>query len=211
MIYYPVIGLGGDFGDWTVRTMSVAARTSTEPMSLAAAARERVWALDAKLPVVRLRTGESVLEESTARTGYTMILLGIASSVALLLGAIGIYGVISYVVSQRTREIGVRMALGAGRSEVSRMVVGQGMRLAVMGVALGVLGALVATRLMASLLFGVSTTDPTFIATATILLGCHRRRQLHPGSSRGEPVPGQSLALRVKTSENPAEALRRCR
>ena len=170
MIYYPVIGLGGDFGDWTVRTMSVAARTSTEPMSLAAAARERVWALDAKLPVVRLRTGESVLEESTARTGYTMILLGIASSVALLLGAIGIYGVISYVVSQRTREIGVRMALGAGRSEVSRMVVGQGMRLAVMGVALGVLGALVATRLMASLLFGVSTTDPTFIATATILL-----------------------------------------
>lgn len=190
MIYYPVIGLGGENGDWTVRTMTVALRTSTDPMSLAAAARERVWALDAKLPVVRLRTGEAVLEESTARTGYTMILLGIAASVAMLLGAIGIYGVISYVVSQRTREIGVRMALGAGRSEVSRMIVGQGMRLAVIGVALGVLGALVATRLMASLLFGVSTTDPmTFIATATMLLvvtavasfiPAHRAASLNP-------------------------------
>ena len=171
MIYFPVIGLGGEGGDWTPRTMSVAVRTATDPMSLAAAARERVWALDAKLPVMRLRTGEAVLEESTARTGYTMILLGIASSVALLLGAIGIYGVISYVVSQRTREIGVRMALGAGRSEVSRMIVGQGMRLALMGVALGVLAALMAMRLMASLLFGVTTSDPTtYVATATLLL-----------------------------------------
>ena len=131
-----------------------------------------------------------MLAASTARTSYTMILLGIAASVALLLGAIGIYGVISYVVSQRTREIGVRMALGAGRSDVSRMVVGQGMRLAVMGVALGVLGALVATRLMTSLLFGVSTSDPTtFIATATILLvvtavasfiPAHRAASLNP-------------------------------
>ena len=190
MIYYPVIGLGGENGDWTIRTMSVAIRSSTDPMSLVAAARKKVWSLDSKLPVMRIRSGEAVLAASTARTSYTMILLGIAASVALLLGAIGIYGVISYVVSQRTREIGVRMALGAGRSDVSRMVVGQGMRLAVMGVALGVLGALVATRLMTSLLFGVSTSDPTtFIATATILLvvtavasfiPAHRAASLNP-------------------------------
>lgn len=171
MIYFPVVGLGGAFSDWTVRTMTVAMRAGTDPMGLAAAARDKVWALDANLPIVRLRTGASVLTESTARTSYIMILLGIAASVALLLGAIGIYGVISYIVSQRTREIGIRMALGAARADVSRMVVGQGMRLALMGVTLGVVGALVATRLMMSLLYGVRANDPvTFVSTGLFLL-----------------------------------------
>jgi ABC-type antimicrobial peptide transport system permease subunit len=89
----------------------------------------------------------------------------------LLLGAIGIYGVISYIVSQRTREIGVRMALGAVRRDVNLMVVRQGLRLAGIGVALGIVGALLATRLMTTLLFGVSSHDPlTFVATAVLLL-----------------------------------------
>ena len=171
MIYFPVVGLGGEFGNWTVRRMTVALRAGNDPMGLAAAARDKVWALDANLPIVRLRTGASIVSESTARTSYTMILLGIAASVALLLGAIGIYGVISYIVSQRTREIGVRMALGAARADVSRMVVSQGMKLALVGVALGVVGALAATRLMTSLLYGVSASDPaTFLATALFLL-----------------------------------------
>jgi ABC-type antimicrobial peptide transport system permease subunit len=138
---------------------------------LASAARNTVWTLNPNLPVVRLRTGEAVLAESTARTGYTMLILAIAAAVALALGAIGIYGVISCIVSQRTREIGVRMALGAARSDVSRMVVSQGLKLALAGVALGVLGALAAARVMTSLLFGVAPTDPiTFIATALFLL-----------------------------------------
>ncbi len=171
MVYYPVVGFGGEYDDWTIRSMSVAMRTSTEPMSLAGQARDAVWAIDPELPLISIRSGETLLATSTASTSYTMILLGISASVALLLGAIGIYGVISYIVSQRTREIGVRMALGAGRGDVNRMVVGQGFRLALVGVALGVVGALMATRLMTSLLFGVSSHDPlTFAVTAIFLL-----------------------------------------
>jgi putative ABC transport system permease protein len=170
MVYFPVIGLGGEFGDWTIRTMSVALRTSSDPMSLAPAAREKLWALDSRLPLISVRSGDALLAASTASTSYTMILLGISASVALLLGTIGIYGVISYIVSQRTREIGVRMALGAGRADVNRMVVGQGLRLALLGVGIGLAGALAATQLMSSLLFGVSSRDPlTFIVNATLL------------------------------------------
>ncbi|MFQ5790946.1 MAG: ABC transporter permease, partial [Acidobacteriota bacterium] len=160
MIYFPVIGLGGEYGDWTVRTMSVAIRGGSDPASLAAAAREKIWALDSRLPLISIRSGDAIVSASMARTSYTMILLGIAAGVALLLGAIGVYGVISYMVIQRTREIGVRMALGAERSAVSLMVVRQGMSFALIGVTLGVLGALAATRLMTALLFGVSSSDP---------------------------------------------------
>ena len=170
MIYYPVVGLGGDYGDWVRRTMSVAIRTEVEPMSLAAAARQKVWDLDARLPLVSMRSGEAIVAESVARTSYTMILLAIAAGVALVLGAVGIYGVISYIVSQRTREIGIRMALGAERSGVSRMVVAQGMRIAAIGVALGVLGALAATRLMTALLFGVESHDPATFAGLSLFL-----------------------------------------
>jgi ABC-type antimicrobial peptide transport system permease subunit len=151
--------------------MSVALRTRTEPMSLAAQARDAVWAIDPDLPLISVRSGEALLAASTASTSYTMILLSISAAVALLLGAIGIYGVISYIVSQRTREIGVRMALGAVRRDVNLMVVRQGLRLAGVGVALGIVVALLATRLMTTLLFGVSSHDPlTFVATAVLLL-----------------------------------------
>jgi ABC-type antimicrobial peptide transport system permease subunit len=140
-------------------------------MSLAAQARDAVWAIDPDLPLISVRSGEALLAASTASTSYTMILLSISAAVALLLGAIGIYGVISYIVSQRTREIGVRMALGAVRRDVNLMVVRQGLRLAGVGVALGIVVALLATRLMTTLLFGVSSHDPlTFVATAVLLL-----------------------------------------
>ncbi|HSF18227.1 MAG TPA: ABC transporter permease [Vicinamibacteria bacterium] len=171
MIYYPVVGFGGEYDDWSIRYMSVSLRTGVPPMSLAPAVRETLWSIDPQLPVVSLRTGEELVARSMARTSYTMLLLAIASGVALFLGSIGIYGVISYIVSQRTREIGVRIALGASRRDVSRMVVRQGVSLAFLGVVLGVVGALFVTRLMASLLYGVSATDfSTFVTVSSFLV-----------------------------------------
>ncbi|HSF15062.1 MAG TPA: FtsX-like permease family protein [Vicinamibacteria bacterium] len=107
-----------------------------------------------------------------ARTSFTLVMLGIASCVALLLGVIGIYGVISYAVSRRTREIGVRMALGARRADVSRLVLRDGAKLTILGVSLGIVAALALTRLMSSLLFGVDTWDvTTYVAVALFLAG----------------------------------------
>ena len=191
MIYFPVVGLGGDAGDWSIRSMSIAVRTRTDPMSVARLARDAVWALDPKLPLMSVRTGKELLATSTASTSYAMILLGISAFVALFLGAIGLYGVISYIVSQRSREIGIRMALGAGRGEVNLMVVAQGLRLSLIGVAFGLILALAATRLMASLLYGVSSSDPfTFVVTALFLLLVALVASLIPAwrASRVDPV-----------------------
>jgi putative ABC transport system permease protein len=113
---------------------------------------------------------KSVREEATARTSFTVVLLGAASGIALLLGMVGVYGVISYVVSQRTREIGVRMALGASASSVRRMVVGQGLALAGAGVALGLAAAVAMSSVMSSLLYGVSATDPLTYAAVAVAL-----------------------------------------
>ncbi len=194
MIYYPVVGLGGDFGDWVVRTMSVAIRTEVEPTSLAAAARQKVWVLDARLPLISMRTGAAIVAQSVARTSYTMILLAIAAGVALVLGAVGIYGVISYIVSQRTREIGIRMALGADRSGVSRMVVAQGMRIAAIGVAFGLVGAWAATLLMTALLFGVGNHDPaTFAVLSLFLLGVAALASYIPARRAASVSPVRAL------------------
>jgi ABC-type antimicrobial peptide transport system permease subunit len=114
---------------------------------------------------------KELVDSSMARTAFALIMLGIAGGVALLLGAIGIYGVISYAVSQRTREIGVRMALGAQRGTVSGMVVREGMTLAGIGVAVGLLAALGLTRWMGSLLYGVEPTDVPTFATVALTLG----------------------------------------
>ena len=111
-----------------------------------------------------------MVSRSMARTSFTMLLLGIAAVVALILGTVGIYGVISYVVSQRTREIGVRIAIGAEQGEVSRMVLRQGLVLAGVGVGIGLLGAIGLTRVMEALLFGVSATDPLTYGAVSLLL-----------------------------------------
>ena len=111
-----------------------------------------------------------VSRQATARTSFTVAMLGVASGVALLLGMIGIYGVISYVVSQRTREIGVRMALGASAPEVRGMVVRQGMGLAGVGVLVGLVGAWLMSSVMTSLLFGTSATDPVTYASVALAL-----------------------------------------
>jgi predicted permease len=132
--------------------------------------RDAIWSVNPNLPLASVRTAEEILDRSMARTSFTLVMLSIASGVALLLGAVGIYGVTSYVVAQRTREIGVRMALGAQEGQVSKMVLRQGLVLALIGVAIGLVGAFAATRLMAALLYGVSTADPVTYGAVAIAL-----------------------------------------
>jgi predicted permease len=132
--------------------------------------RAAVWSVNPNLPLANVRTLEEILENSMARTSFTLVMLGIAASVALILGAVGIYGVISYSVSQRTREIGVRMALGAARRDVNRLVLQEGLPLILAGLALGLVAALGLTRLMAALLFGVSPIDPVTFASVSVTL-----------------------------------------
>jgi putative ABC transport system permease protein len=126
-----------------------------------------VWSVNPNLPVADVHTLQEIYNKSLARTSFTLVMLAIAGAMALLLGVVGIYGVISYSVSQRTREIGIRMALGARKDELMRMFVGQGLRLAVIGVACGLIAAAALTRLMKSLLFEVNPVDPvTFVSVA---------------------------------------------
>ena len=146
------------------------ARTTADPASLAAAMRREIAAVDADLPVYDVRTMNQVIAESVAQRRFTMGLLAIFAFAALGLAALGLYGVISYAVTQRTREIGLRMALGGRRSDVLRLVVGQGMKMAMIGAGAGLLASLALTRLMKGLLYSVSASDPlTFIAVALLL------------------------------------------
>ena len=148
---------------WVVRT-----RGGTVPLT---AVRQAVLSVDANQPIANVEPMEEVLSGSISRWRFNMLLLGIFSLLALVLSAVGIYGVLSYSVAQRTHEMGIRMALGAERRDVLRFVVGQGFRLALIGVAIGIAGALALTRFLASLLYGVKPTDPlTFIAVSLILI-----------------------------------------
>jgi putative ABC transport system permease protein len=134
-------------------------RTATDPHALIGALRSEMRALDKDTPVFNIKTMNEVLYESVARERFTVLLLTIFAVVALILSAVGIYGVTSYAVAQRTHEIGIRMALGANKSDVLQLVVRQGAKLALAGVGLGIAGAFAVTRLMSTLLFGVSATD----------------------------------------------------
>ena len=146
-------------------------RTGVEPMSLATALRNAVWAVDKDQPVSNIDTMEQIVAGAVARQRFSTMLLGVFATLALMLAAVGIYGVMSYSVAQRTREIGIRMALGARRGDVLKMTVKQGLKLVMMGVAIGLVAAFVLTRVMASLLFGVSATDPiTFVSIPLVLM-----------------------------------------
>ena len=172
-VYYPVLRaeLRDENGDeWVPNEVSLVVRGPGEPAALADAVRKAVWSLDPALPIARMRPMTEVVARSTARTSFTLLLLALAAGVALLLGAVGIYGVISYVVSQRTREIGVRMALGARRRDITRMVLRQGLVVTAAGIAAGLAGAFALTRLMRALLFEVSPTDPFTFTTVPLLL-----------------------------------------
>jgi putative ABC transport system permease protein len=153
-------------------SMDVVLRTTGDPLALSQAAREAVWSLDRDLPIPRIQTMEQNLSARVAQRRLNMLLLGVFALVALVLAAVGIYGVMSYAVTQRKNEIGIRTAMGAQTRDVLRLVLGEGMKLALAGVALGLIATLALTRLMASLLFGVNATDPlTFAAIAGLLIG----------------------------------------
>jgi putative ABC transport system permease protein len=145
--------------------------TKVDPLSLAATVRKTVWDVDKDQPVSNIRTMNDIVSESVARQRFSMLLLGVFAGIALLLAAVGIYGMMSYSVTQRRNEIGIRMALGAQKSDVLKLTVGGGLKLVLIGVGCGLGGAFMLTRLMSSLLFGVGATDPgTFITISAILV-----------------------------------------
>jgi putative ABC transport system permease protein len=151
-------------------TYQLLTRTDVEPTGLAAAVRGQIAALNKDQAVFNVRTMEQIVSESVAPRRFSMLLLAVFAVVALALAVIGIYGMLSYAVAQRTREIGLRMTLGAQRTDVMRLVIGHGMKLAVAGVVAGLIASFALTRTMRNLLFGVSATDPITFASITLLL-----------------------------------------
>src|SRR5262245_50659585 len=150
--------------------MGLVVRTNVDPASLTGAVRGAISGLDKDLPVFRVKTMDQFVIDSTAQRRFAMTLVGIFATVAMALAAVGLYGVLSYSIMQRSHEIGIRMALGAQVRDVLRMVVGQGMLLALAGVVLGSVAAFLLTRLMANLLFNVTPTDPLTFTTISLLL-----------------------------------------
>ena len=170
--------------------LNIVIKSAGGPRGMLATVRDQVRSLDSTFALFRVRTMEEILSDSMASTTYQALLLGVFALLALLLTAVGIYGVMAYAVTQRTHEMGIRMALGAQPGAVLGLVIGQGAKLALAGVAIGLAGAFLVTQLMSSLLFGVSARDPlTFSAvagllTAVALLACyipaHRATKVDP-------------------------------
>jgi len=155
-------------GGWTPYFI---VRTTSDPLSIASAVTEVVYRFDPNLPVTRLMTLDRLISDSVSPQRFSSALVAIFAGLALVLAAVGIYGVMSYIVSRRTQEIGVRMALGAQMSSVRRMILGQTLKLALMGVGLGLAGAFVVGRFLTSMLFGVGMYDPaTFLGVAALLI-----------------------------------------
>jgi putative ABC transport system permease protein len=154
----------------SVLPLSWIVQTAADPASLSAAIQHEIRSVDSQLAASKVRTMDQVVSESTARQNFNMLLLTIFAGLALLLAAIGIYGLMSYTVEQRTQELGIRMALGAGQNDMLQLVVRQGMLLAGIGLAIGLAASLGLSRLMANLLFGVKTTDPVTYTAVTVIL-----------------------------------------
>lgn len=170
-IYYPIVAIPGQPTWWLGGRMFVVVRTELDdPMALLPSIRRSVLEIDPTIPVANAETMQAVVDRSMIRLSFTMVLLGIAAAVALVLAALGLYGVISYVVARRTNEIGVRIALGARPADVQRLVVRGSLLLAAFGLGAGTLGALAFTRVLRGLLFGVGTTHAAAYVGAALLL-----------------------------------------
>jgi putative ABC transport system permease protein len=166
-VQWPAVTSGGD----PIRSVFVVARTAGDPMSVAGAVRGEIRQMDASLPVANVRSMDDVVATALATPRLTGFLLSAFAAIAMSLAAVGIYGVLAYLVSQRTQEIGIRLALGADRSQVRGMVLRQGLSMAAVGIVVGLLAAFTLTRLMRSLLYEVRPNDPiTFVAVAAALL-----------------------------------------
>jgi putative ABC transport system permease protein len=174
--------------------MAVIIKAAGDPTQLVASARDQLKAVDPDQPIYNIRTMNEIRSESVAPERLNLTLLSIFAGIALVLAVVGIYGVMSYTVTQRTHEIGIRMAIGAQPKDVFRMVIGQGMMLALIGVAFGLVGAFGLTRLMTTMLFGVAPTDPvTFAAIAVLLAGVSLVACYIPGRRATKVDPVVSL------------------
>jgi len=170
-LYFPLRQLPDKFMPLVTRGIGVVMRTQNEPMGMTALIRRTTTQLNSQYVTYDLESMDQIVSDSLAARRFSMILLGLFAAVALVLSSIGIYGVISYLVGQRIQEIGIRMALGAQRADVLRLVVGHGVRMALIGVGVGIVAALGLTRLMSKMLFGVSSYDPlTFVGVAVLLV-----------------------------------------
>jgi ABC-type antimicrobial peptide transport system permease subunit len=152
--------------------MGIALRANAEPTALAAAARDEVMKLDPTQPVSNLKTVERMIHERTSPKRIMAAMMGVFAAIALLLAGVGLYAVMAYAASQRTHEIGVRLALGARSSDIMRLITGQGLKLTLVGLALGMAGAFALTRVMAPLLYGVTPTDPLTFIMISLSLAC---------------------------------------
>jgi ABC-type antimicrobial peptide transport system permease subunit len=193
--YFPLHGAGAAPIDIETAFLTIKVRDGQDPVALASSAQAVVRELDGNVPVTGTRTMSSIVDAAMEDTSLTMSILGVATFMALFLAAIGLAGVISYVVGQRTREIGVRVALGASASDVRDMILRQSLVVIVVGTVLGLAGALGLTRLMEALLYEVSSTDPVTFVTAPIVLLL-------------VSLLATWLPVRKATSVNPTEALR---
>jgi predicted permease len=170
-VYFPFLQVPDMFMSEAVAGLTLMLRTGVEPLSLVSAVRAQVAGPTQDQPIYAARTMEQIISGSLAERRFTMLLLIIFAATALLLAAVGIYGVMSYAVTRRTNELGIRAALGASRREIVGLVVRQGMRLAAIGMAAGLVAALALTRFLADLLYGVRPADPATLAAVTSLLG----------------------------------------
>lgn len=189
-MYLPMLDSDGD----GVRAMTMTVRAAIEPLSLVPTIRSAIAELDTDLPMANVRSMERVVGDSLSRTSFTMSLLVIGALVALFLGSVGIYGVLSYVVSQRGTEIGVRLALGANPGNVRGLVLAQGMRLAGIGVLIGLSAAVALGRVILALLYGVSAADPaTLVAASVIFLTVAILASLLPAARAAGTAPADAL------------------
>jgi hypothetical protein len=173
-------------GGWS--TLGLAVKTKGDPKALISQVRDVIRSLDKDQPVFDMKTMDEAFSESVARTRLIVLLFGVFSVFALALATVGIYGVMAYSVAQRTHEIGIRLALGAQRSDVLRMIINQGMILALIGAVLGLAGAFAVTRVMRNLLYGVSTTDPVIFVSVPLLLTLVALAACYIGARRATKV-----------------------